>query len=146
MASFLSLEVNLVMVPVLVLFLLYCVPIRAISTTAERITRLVEGHSFNGFTIMSAMAIISSFSFLFHFLEWHSKYNAKQRFTDISLQLQHDNKRLRVERNMYIQLITCVLCLAVKKCAVLQARQESRQAERTADSRSTAATAHPKTA
>ncbi|AYU81487.1 hypothetical protein conserved [Leishmania donovani] len=146
MVSFLALEVNLVMVPVLTLFLLYCVPIRAISVTAERITRLVEGYNINGLTIMSAMAIISSFSFLFHILEWNSKYAAKQRFTDISLQLQHDNKRLRLERNMYIQLVICVLCLAVKKCATLLRHQEPRREASAAPFRAAAATAHTKAA
>ncbi|KAG5471492.1 hypothetical protein LSCM1_01584 [Leishmania martiniquensis] len=145
MVSFVMLEVNLVLIPVLALFLLYCVPVRVISTTAERITRLVEGYNVNGLTIMSAMAIISSVSFLFHFFEWHSKYDAKARFTDISLQLQHDNKRLRVERNMYIQLVTCVLCLAVKKCAALQGRRESHQRVPVALSRATAASPHAKT-
>lgn len=126
MVSFLALEINLVMIPVLALFLLYCVPIAAVSKVAERATRLVESRSLNGLTVMSAAAIVSSFSFLFHFLEWHSKYEKKERFVDISLQLQHDNKRLRLERNMYIQLTTCVLCLAVKKCAALLHQREAR--------------------
>ncbi|KAG5497130.1 hypothetical protein GH5_01664 [Leishmania sp. Ghana 2012 LV757] len=146
MVSFLMLEVNLVMVPVLALFVLYCVPVRVISTTAERITRLVEGYNLNGLTMMSAMAIASSFSFLFHFFEWHSKYDVKARFTDISLQLQHDNKRLRLERNMYIQLVTCVLCLAVKKFAALQGRQASRHAVPAALSRATTSSPHTKSA
>ncbi|KAK7201547.1 hypothetical protein NESM_000218700 [Novymonas esmeraldas] len=124
MVSFTTLEVNLVMVPVLALFLLYCVPVPVISRAAERVTRLVESYNVSGLTFMSAMAIVSSVSFLFHFLEWHSKYDTKQRFADISLQLQHDNKRLRLERNLYIQLVTCVLCLAVKKCAALLHRQD----------------------
>ncbi|KAG5496011.1 hypothetical protein JIQ42_02896 [Leishmania sp. Namibia] len=146
MVSVLMLEVNLVMVPVLALFVLYCVPVRVISTTAERITRLVEGYNFNGLTIMSAIAIASSFSFLFHFFEWHSKYDVKARFTDISLQLQHDNKRLRLERNMYIQLVTCILCLAVKKFAALQGSRASRRAVPAALSRATTASPHAKLA
>ncbi|KPA74503.1 hypothetical protein ABB37_09166 [Leptomonas pyrrhocoris] len=119
MVSFIALEINVVMIPVLALFLLFCVPVTAVSKIAERLTRVIESRSLNGLTAMSAMAIISSFAFLFHFLEWHSKYETKEKFVDISLQLQHDNKRLRLERNMYIQLTTCVLCLAVKKCATL---------------------------
>ncbi|KAG5497714.1 hypothetical protein JKF63_03980 [Porcisia hertigi] len=146
MVSFLTLEVNLVMIPVLTLFLLYCVPVRLISKTAERITCFVEGYNFNGVTIMLMVAIISSFSFLFHFLEWHSKFDAKQRFADISLQLQHDNKRLRLERNMYIHLVTCVLCLAVKKFAALLPRRAPPQATTTGPSRGTAASLHAKSA
>ncbi|GET91276.1 hypothetical protein, conserved [Leishmania tarentolae] len=144
MVSFLALEVNFVMVPVLALFFLYCVPIRAVSATAERITRLVEGYNINGLTVMAAMAIISSFSFLFHLLEWQSKYSTKQHFTDISLQLQHDNKRLRLERNMYIQLATCILCLSVKKCAALLSRQEPHREALAGASRGAAAPVHTK--
>jgi hypothetical protein len=128
MVSFLTLEINLVMIPVLTLFLLYCVPISAVANTAERLTRLIENHNLNGLTAMAAMAIISSFSFLFNFLEWQSKYAKKEQFVDISLQLQHDNKRLRVERNMYIHLTTCVLCLAVKKCAALLRQRDQHAA------------------
>lgn len=126
MVSFLALEINLVMIPVLTLFILYCIPIAFVSKTAERITRLIESHSLNGLTVMSATAIISSFSFLFHFLEWQAKYQHKEKFVDISQQFQHDNKRLRLERNLYIQLTTCVLCLAVKKCAALLHQRDAR--------------------
>lgn len=144
MVSFLALEVNVVMVPVLTIFLLYCVPIPAVSKLAARVTQLIEAYHFNGLTIMTAMAVASSISFLFHFLEWHTKYDAKAKFHDISLQLQHDNKRLRVERNMYIQLVTCVLCLAVKKCAALLKNQAPRPA---APARTTSAAAtHAKSA
>lgn len=147
MVSFLTLEINLVMIPVLALFLLYCVPISAVSRLAERVTRLIEKSSLNGLTIMSAMAIISSFSFLFHFLEWQSKYQRKEKFVDISLQLQHDNKRLRLERNLYIQLTTCVLCLAVKKCASLLHQRDARPAAARAASPASPAggAAHAKT-
>ncbi|KPI85069.1 hypothetical protein ABL78_5874 [Leptomonas seymouri] len=126
MASILTLEVNLVMIPVLVLFLMFCFPITAVSKIAERLTRTIESRSLNGLTIMSTVAILSSFAFLFHFLEWNSKYAVKEKFLDISLQLQHDNKRMRVERNMYIQLTTCILCLAVKKCAALLRQRDER--------------------
>lgn len=146
MVSFLTLEVNLVMIPVLALFLLYCVPIAAVSKVAERVTCLIESRSLNGLTAMSAAAILSSFSFMFHFLEWHAKYEQKEKFVDISLQLQHDNKRLRLERNMYIQLTTCILCLAVKKCAAFL-HQRDGQASSTpaaATNAATSAAAHPK--
>lgn len=146
MVSFLALEINVVMIPVLTLFLLYCVPIAVVSNIAERVTRMIESRSLNGLTLMTAMAIVSSFSFLFHFLEWQAKYERKEKFVDISLQLQHDNKRLRLERNMYIQLTTCVLCLAVKKCAALIHQRNARAAPTPAATASGAASgaAHEK--
>ncbi|EPY30392.1 hypothetical protein STCU_04089 [Strigomonas culicis] len=76
---------------------------------------------------MAVISLLTSLAFLYDFLEWQSKYATKQRFPDISLQLQHDAKRLRLERNIYIHISACALSLSVKKIAELISQKEAKE-------------------
>ncbi|CCW65879.1 unnamed protein product [Phytomonas sp. EM1] len=115
--SLAALEVNLVVIPGCLIFLLYFVPVAVVSRTVSQMLRILEKLSFAKFTILSALAIATSVAFLTDTVKWHSTYGSKPKplFPDISISLQFDNKRLRLERNIYIHLLAFILCLSIKK-------------------------------
>lgn len=120
MVSLVYLEVYGVIIPLMAVLLSFIVPVSFLNKGLAGLIRCVE-HPFAGnLTALSVLAIITSFSFMFDFLAWQDTFKARQQaFPDISLKLQFETKRLRLERNVYIHMLASVLCLSVKKIAQL---------------------------
>lgn len=120
MVSLVALEVNCVVIPAMGIFLLYVASIPVLSKMIAFAVKALERPNISGFTLLTALAIVSSLAFLSDFLQWQSTYGtSKPRFSDISLSLQYETKRLRVERNMYIHILCSVLALTLKKFNIM---------------------------
>lgn len=129
--SVVAAELNAVIIPLLGILMLFVLPIRILSQYVSKLVLLIEKPNVSGITVLAVVSVLTSIAFLYDFLEWQSKYSRKHRFPDISLQLQNDAKRLRLERNIYIHIAACALSLSVKKIAQLISQNEPKK-EKTA--------------
>ncbi|CCW72353.1 unnamed protein product [Phytomonas sp. Hart1] len=123
--SLVALEVNLIIIPGCIIFLLFFLPVAFVSKTVSQLLQIIEKPSFSKLTFLSVIAIATFIAFLSDVAKWHSVYGSKPKpvFPDISIALQHDNKRLRLERNIYIHVLSSVLSLSIKKLSTIDFRK-----------------------
>ncbi|CAD2213508.1 hypothetical protein ADEAN_000095100 [Angomonas deanei] len=112
--SALSFELYCVIFPVFATLLLYVLQVPFLSKQLAKAVGEAEKLNVRGVTPLTLLSIILSFAFLNDFLTYQNKFSEKQAFPDLSLSLQNDVKRLRLERNIYIHMAGCASCLAVK--------------------------------
>lgn len=127
MVSLLAIEIYGVLLPVLACFFLTFIPgvSRAVTMMVNKLQALAPPSA----PPLAILAIIFSVLFFSEFAHWQKSYSHRRRFPDIGQELQHEAKRLRVERNMYIHMCTSIACLALTRIARLaKERSSSRNA------------------
>ncbi|KAG8347905.1 hypothetical protein ERJ75_001039800 [Trypanosoma vivax] len=128
MVSALTFEVNFLIIPAFVIFVLFVIPIPILSRTMCRLVGFVERIHFGGVSILLATTVLLFIGSALQFLEWRNKYGAgKPRFSDLSLEVDWEGRKWRHERNMYIHILAVVLCAAVMKFARLHDRLQRKE-------------------
>lgn len=118
MVSVIFLEVYGILVPASVLLLLFFVPVSFVYKLVSKFINMIEGPNFHGVTFFFALGLVA-FIALVSDMKSISNMHPNPEFHDISLVLKSENKRLRLERNIYIHACAAVLCLSIKKIASL---------------------------
>ncbi|KEG07434.1 hypothetical protein DQ04_09821020 [Trypanosoma grayi] len=127
MLSILSLEVNYLIVPAMIIFIMFVVPLPGLSRYVCRAVSFVERLNFHGVSLLLLVTVATFMGFALQFLEWRKKYcYGKPRFADLSLEVDWEGRKWRHERNMYIHALAAVLCAAVMKFARLYAALEKK--------------------
>lgn len=119
MLSVAFLEVYGILIPEAVILFLAVFPLSFISLYALRFIALIETPSFHGLTFFLTLALVSLCSVMVDIMNLKSRSTSKGGFYDISMQLQSENKRLRLERNIYIHLCVTIGSISLKKMASL---------------------------
>ncbi|CCD14053.1 hypothetical protein, unlikely [Trypanosoma congolense IL3000] len=120
MVSALSLEVNVIVIPAFIVFVLFIIPIPLLSRVMSRVLGYLERVNFYGVSLLTIAMVATFLGFVSQFFEWRKRYGgAKPNFVDVAMEIDWEGKKWRHERNMYIHALATVLCSAVVKFARL---------------------------
>lgn len=118
MTSILSIEVYGIIIPTSLLLLFFLLPIPFLYKLVSKLVNSIEGFNFYGMTPFLALGLAALIGFAVD-MQSMKTMGSSSGFHDISLVLKAENKKLRVERNLYIHACVCILCLSIKKIASL---------------------------
>ncbi|RNF16519.1 uncharacterized protein Tco025E_05202 [Trypanosoma conorhini] len=128
MLSLFTLEVTYLIMPAMLLFVLFIVPVPRVSRYVSRVVSFVERPNFHGLSLLLLLTLVTFVTFVVQFVEWRKRYGpGKPRFADLSLEVDWEAKKWRHERNMYIHALATVLCAAIMKFARLYTALEKQQ-------------------
>ena len=112
-----SLEVDLVIVPFLIIFLLMLLPVPLLSDLLTRLVTSIERIQFMNFSILLVGSVLSFLFFAFSLYKNMTAFDKKPHHEgDLAIWL---GKRRQSERNMYLHCLCFVLIAAVWKLARL---------------------------
>lgn len=118
MVTILAVEVYGIIIPASVFLFLFLVPIPLVYKLVSKLVNSIEGINFCGMTPFLALGVLSLIAFASDMKAMQGA-GSSSSFHDISLVLKAENKRLRLERNIYIHACVAIQCLAIKKIASL---------------------------
>lgn len=139
MVSLQTLEVEFLILPTFVLFVLFTVPIPVVSKLLSKLVLRIERLQLGGVSILMVLTVLSLILFANSFLRYSKQYSSDNkfdlldikdvkpdRFHDLSLKVEYQGKKWKAERDMYIHCLGFVLLAAVTKMSrLVQAAQDA---------------------
>ena len=132
MVSLQTLEVDFLILPAFVVFVLFTIPVPVVSKLLSRLILRIERLQVSGVSLLVVLTVGSLILFLNSFLRYSKQYGADNkfdllnvkdlkpdRFHDLSLKVEYQGKKWKAERDMYIHCLGFVLLAAVTKIARL---------------------------
>lgn len=122
MFTFLAFEVNVLIYPAFIVFLLMLIPIPILSKYISKFIAKVESIRVAGFSSLSAIAFMGVVLFglaLYDQREYIFSHSQKSIVKEGPLHMDYLSKKWRNERNMYIHAILAILYCSLLKMARL---------------------------
>lgn len=128
MVSLLALEVNALIVPAFIVFVLFIIPIPLLSRAMSRAMGYAERVNFYGVSVLTIVTVATFIGFVLQVIDWRRKYSGgKPSFAEMTMEIDWEGRKWRLERNMYIHALATVLSAAVMKFARLHNALEKKE-------------------
>mmetsp|Transcript_12067 Transcript_12067/g.13882 ORF Transcript_12067/g.13882 Transcript_12067/m.13882 type:complete len:148 (+) Transcript_12067:43-486(+) len=122
MPSLQSFEVEVLIAPAFVIFMMFIIPIPFLSKLISRMVLKLESISISGISVLFVLTVVTLILFVNQVYTTAKKYgsgNPAPEFVDLAAKLEHQGKKWKAERDLYIHAISFVLLASVMKFARL---------------------------
>jgi uncharacterized membrane protein len=126
------LEVDVVIIPAFVIFLLFIVPLPILSRLVSKMVLALESVQVQGVSVLLCLTLLAGGLFANQFHQWNNHYGYSvpaQDFSSLSVKMEFQAKKLRTERNLYIHAMAFVLLAAIMRFARLIRENEKLRRE-----------------
>lgn len=112
-------EVEMLIIPSFIIFLLFIFPLPVVSRVVSKIVLMIESVNISGISLLFVLTGGACFLFVNQLTRARQLEDQPRDFHDLSAKLDFQAKKWKSERDMYIHAVTFILLAAVMKFARL---------------------------